>query len=93
VRRCGHERLARELGGRGKIAVRAPLEVQPPAGQRAARGELRARLVGHGAGIVADHHAAVAPALQRDDAEQIVERILHVRAVARRRTGGDPVLA
>ncbi len=50
-----------------------------------------AQLRGHGAQVLADDHAAVAPALAREHPEQVLERIVHVAAFVRLVSRGNPV--
>ena len=75
------------LGGirvrRLEVARRVALEDQHAVRQHGVLGQRRAQLVGHGAEILADHEAAVAVALEREEPEQIVERIVDVGAVGR----------
>jgi hypothetical protein len=47
--------------------------------------------VGYGAEVLSDHHAFVAVALQREDRQEIVERIADVRTFGGRSAGGYPV--
>ena len=91
MRRCGDQRLGRIGVRRCEAAVRVALEREHPVREDTARGERRAQLGRDGAEILADHHAAVAHAFERDDPEQVVERIAHVRTVRRRATRRHPV--
>ena len=73
------------------------LEAAGRRARRTARGttarrsrERVAHLVGHGAEVLADHQALVAVAFQREQAQQVVERIAHVGAVPREQPARDP---
>ena len=79
-----HQRLIRKTGRHQEVAVVLAREEQRPVGEHAQRLESRAQAVGHGAQILADDQAAVALALQGEDAEQVVERIGDVGALGRR---------
>ncbi|SAF22454.1 Uncharacterised protein [Enterobacter cloacae] len=59
-------------------------------GVNAAVAELADNFHRHGAEIFTDHHALMTLAFQRQDRQQIVNRILHVRPVIRRFTVRDP---
>ncbi|CZW12877.1 Uncharacterised protein [Enterobacter cloacae] len=59
-------------------------------GVDAAVAELADNFHRHGTEIFTDHHALMALAFQREDRQQIVNRILHVRAVIGRFTVRDP---
>ena len=48
------------------------------------------KAVRQGAEILADHHAAVAVALERDDPDQVVEGIRDIGALGRRTALGNP---
>jgi len=90
VGRRRHERLGRVFGRGLEFPRGLPLEQQHTVGEDPDARERRTDLVGHGAEVLTDHHAAVALALERDDAEQVVERIVHVGAVAGLSSAGHP---
>ena len=75
------ERLARIGRRRRELAVGLLLEEQRPVGQHARLVQGFAELRRYGAEVLADHHAAPAAALLREDREKIVERVMHVSAL------------
>jgi hypothetical protein len=85
-----HHRLARPGRRRPEGTVGLALEVQQPVRLHAAAAHGVAHGVRHGAQVLADHQAAMALAFQGQDGHQLVDRIGHVAAVARRAGGGDP---
>ncbi len=85
MRACRNQSLLRHLGRQAEIAVLAALEHQRVIREHAAFGEARAEAVGHGAEILADHQAAVALAFECDDAEHVLEGVMHIGAFS----GGD----
>src|SRR5260221_14205431 len=66
---------------RQKITAAAALEQQQAIGEHAAIAHGLAEPRGHGAEILADDGAALAPALERDDAPQILEGIRDIGAL------------
>ncbi len=76
----GGQRVVRVRGGRLEAAAVA-LEVQQPVRQQREARQQRPGGVGHRAQVLADHHAAVALALQRDDGQQLLGRVVHVGAI------------
>ena len=73
--------------GRLELARRVALEDQHAVRQDGVLGQRRAQRVGNGPEILADHEAAVTVALERKQAEEIVERIVRRR---RRRPAARP---
>ena len=68
------------VGRRQKIGA-APLEPQDAHAEDVGAGQRLAKAVGHGAEILAHHHAGAALALQRDMADEIVEGIGEIGAL------------
>jgi hypothetical protein len=64
-------------------AAALALEHHQPVAEDAAFVEARAEVVGHGSQVLADHEAARAVALERDDPEEVRGRVAHVGAVDR----------
>ena len=83
MRAHAHQRFARIRRRLAKITGLVLLEKKRPVGKYAGFVQRRAQRLRHRAEILADHHAAVAPALHGEDAEQIAERIIHVAALLR----------
>ncbi len=89
VRGPRHQRAPR-IGRRRLECDAVALEEQQAVGEDLVRLELAAQLLGDGAQVLADHEAALAVALERHDAEQVGERVAHVRALARLAPGRNP---
>ena len=90
VRRDGDQRVARVRARQLELALRVALEIEQPVRQDSALEEVRAHFVGHRAEVLADHHAAVAMALEGDDREQLVRAVVDVGAVLRAPSRRDP---
>ena len=69
------------MGGRELRA--APLEPQHAHAENVGAPQLLAEALRHGAEVLADDHALRALALQRDEAEQVVDRIGEIGALGR----------
>src|SRR5205809_2296140 len=91
VRPDGDDGIARIGRGPDELAVRVVRKIKRPRREHTDALETRADFVRHGAQVLANHHAAVALALEREDPEKIVERITHIRARAPPRAGRPPV--
>jgi hypothetical protein len=88
---------ARRHQGFGRIRVRGPeiartvtLEYQDAVRQDGILRQRGTHIVGHGAQIFADHDALMAMAFEREEAEEVVERIVDVCTVRRPAARGDP---
>ncbi len=90
VRAHGHQRMARVLARGLEITVGPALEIQEAVRMNLGAGQCRAHLVGHGAEVFTDHHAMVALALQCDDGHHLVQRVVHVGAIACAMAFGHP---
>src|SRR5690606_15699601 len=77
---------------RDQTAVLVLLERQYSIRKDASLAHPLAKPFGHRAEVLADDEAAVADALERDDPDELVERIPDVGAVRRRLAACDPVL-
>ena len=91
MRPDGDDGIARIGRGRDELAVRVVRKIKRPRREHTDALETRADFVRHGAQVLANHHAAVALALKREDPEKIVERITHIRARVASRAGRHPV--
>ena len=78
------------VAGRRAERARVALEPQHAVGEHGGRVEPLAKPLRHGAEVLADDEAARAPAFQRQRAEEILERVAHVRAFGRRGAVGHP---
>jgi hypothetical protein len=65
--------FARKFARCEKLAVVPMREIQHPVRQHAAAVHGMAHLIGDGAQILADHHAAIALALERHDGQQVLK--------------------
>ena len=90
MRARGNQRLARIVRGRLEFVLRRALEIEQAVGEHAGAGERRAHFVRDRAEILPDDEAAITLAFERDDPEQLVERIVHIAALERAGAGGDP---
>ena len=91
VRRGRNQGVDGVILGRLEIALLVALEIEQAVGQHACAREAASHFVGHRAQILADDHAAIAVALEREDREQVLERVMDVRAFGGGRVRRDPV--